>query len=355
MEQFKAAMIGCGRQGDVEDYDVTGCAMSHSHVMGFQALPNVTVVAAVDLVEERASDFAKKFNIKGVYTDYKEMIKTEKPDIVAISTWTATHREIVENCARLGVRAIFCEKPMATNYGDARAMKEICDELGVQLSFNHQRRFEKQYQTARALVNAGVIGKLRRIETSCNDLIDWGTHWFDMMFFYNNDIPAEWLIGQIDYTSGKKSFGVRMENQGMANIRFCNGVYGLMLSGDGHTIWADHRLLGTEGIIEVDMPVVRVRGRGDKEMRTIEFPPDISSASEKSAISLAIRDVVSSLITGREPELSARKALQATECTFATYESSRRRGRVNFPLDIDDNPLYSMLDAGMIGPDAKRK
>jgi len=52
--------------------------------------------------------------------------------------------------------------------------------------------------------------------------------------------------------------------------------------------------------------------------------------------------------TGREPELSARKALQATECIFATYESSRRRGRVTFPLEIEDNPLHTMLDAGVI-------
>jgi predicted dehydrogenase len=348
MKKIKAAMIGCGRQGREEDFDVTGCAMSHSHVMGYQALPNVTVVACVDLVEERAKDFAKKYNIAGVYTDYKEMIRKEKPDIVSISTWTATHRQIVEGCAEVGVRAIHCEKPMAVTLGDARAMMKACDDKGIQLTFNHQRRFEKQYQTARNLVNTGVIGKLRRIETACPDLFDWGTHWFDMMHFYNNDIPAEWVLGQIHVDKPKNVFGVLLENQGMANVRFVNGVYGLMMAGAGHTIWADHRLLGTDGIIEVAMPVVRVRGRGDKEMRTITFPEE-KNIGGWTPITWGIRDAVTCLETGREPELSARKALQATECIFATYESSRRRGRVTFPLDIEDNPLHAMLDEGVIG------
>jgi hypothetical protein len=33
--------------------------------------------------------------------------------------------------------------------------------------------------------------------------------------------------------------------------------------------------------------------------------------------------------------VSARRALQATELIFATYESSRRRGRIDLPLTTD--------------------
>jgi hypothetical protein len=61
-----------------------------------------------------------------------------------------------------------------------------------------------------------------------------------------------------------------------------------------------------------------------------------------------VADLVEALKTEREPECSARKALQATEIIFATYESSRRRGRVDLPLDIEDSPLQAMLDAGEI-------
>jgi hypothetical protein len=50
--------------------------------------------------------------------------------------------------------------------------------------------------------------------------------------------------------------------------------------------------------------------------------------------------------TGEEPELSGRKALQATELIFATYESSRRRQKINLPLEIEDSPLLSMIENG---------
>jgi len=65
---------------------------------------------------------------------------------------------------------------------------------------------------------------------------------------------------------------------------------------------------------------------------------------------LAVQDLIDCLKTGREPVLSGRKALQATELIFATYESSRRRARVYLPLDIEDSPLLTMLETGMIVP-----
>jgi hypothetical protein len=65
---------------------------------------------------------------------------------------------------------------------------------------------------------------------------------------------------------------------------------------------------------------------------------------------LSVLDLIDCLKTGREPVLSGRKALQTTELIFATYESSRRRSRIYLPFEIENSPLISMLDAGMIGP-----
>ena len=56
--------------------------------------------------------------------------------------------------------------------------------------------------------------------------------------------------------------------------------------------------------------------------------------------------------TGREPELSARRALNATEIIFGIYDSSRRRGRVDLPLTVSDHPLTAMVEAGELRPAA---
>ena len=61
------------------------------------------------------------------------------------------------------------------------------------------------------------------------------------------------------------------------------------------------------------------------------------------AVQKGIIDLVEALKEGREPELSASRAYRAAELTFATYESSRKRGRVDLPLEIDDSPLLEML------------
>ncbi|MAJ74952.1 glucose-fructose oxidoreductase, partial [Candidatus Poribacteria bacterium] len=54
---------------------------------------------------------------------------------------------------------------------------------------------------------------------------------------------------------------------------------------------------------------------------------------------------------GTEPELSGRRALNATEIIFSIYESSRRRSRIDLPLDIDDNPLVEMVESGALQPE----
>ena len=36
---------------------------------------------------------------------------------------------------------------------------------------------------------------------------------------------------------------------------------------------------------------------------------------------------------------------------FGAWESARRRGRVEFPLDIEDNPLEAMVESGELTPE----
>jgi predicted dehydrogenase len=51
-------------------------------------------------------------------------------DAVFICTWTSEHRRLVEKAVERGL-AVFCEKPLATNLDDARAMADLVDAAGV--------------------------------------------------------------------------------------------------------------------------------------------------------------------------------------------------------------------------------
>jgi len=352
MATFKVGIIGCGRPRKEEGS--TGFGMGHSHCRAYQALPDCEVVACADIKQENLEAFAKEHKVPNTYPDYKKMLQKEDLDIVSICTWIALHAEMVCASAESGVKAIHCEKPMATTYGDSKLMVETCHQHNVQLTFHHQRRFLPTFRKAKEMANDGAIGDLVRLEGSCGNIFDWGTHWLDMFFFYNNEEPAEWVLGQIDSREESTIFGAQLENQAISHIMWRNGVRGLLICGYQSDIGCSNRLIGTKGVVEVgvnDGPAVRFCTFDGKGWQVPEVAGGLHGGDAQD---LAIADVVDALKTGREPELAGRRALQATEIIFATYESSRRRGRVDLPLDIEDSPFLAMLEAGDVGPNRKK-
>jgi len=345
---YRVGIIGCGRPWKSEG--ASGFGMGHAHARGYAASPEAALVALADLSQENARAFQAEHGGERIYQDYREMLAREQLDIVSICTWPHLHAEMVIAAAETGVKAIHCEKPMAPTFGEARRMAAACQQHGAQLTFNHQRRFGKVFQKARQLLRSGAIGQLQRMEATCPNLFDWGTHWFDMLFFYNDETPAEWVIGQIELRGSEKVFGVPVEGQGLSYFQYRNGVQGMLITrADAPGPWrAINRLTGSDGAIEVCLgagPPLRMWGQGQSAWQEVEVP-NIESSDLGDPIRFGILDLIDALKTGREPELSARRALQATELIFATYESSRRRGRVDLPLEIDDSPLLAMLGQG---------
>ena len=233
-------------------------------------------------------------------------------------------------------------------WGDCKALYQACEDSGVILTFCHQRRFGAAFITAKQLLDQGAIGELIRLEGQCPDIFDWGTHWFDMFNYYNDETPVEWMMGQIDVSERKEIFGMPITHCGLAWIRWTNGVEGLLASGDAASYGKGsrpNRLIGSEGVMVVDQgaenQVRLLRSGNEWEAPPLVDPP--YDAETGPAV-----DLVESLRSGRTPMLSGDKALRASEMIFATFESSRRRGRVMMPLDIDDSPLISMLEGGEI-------
>lgn len=338
---FRCALIGCG-------------GMSGLHAAGYNTHPNCEIVAVADIAPDKAQARCDAHCPDvATYTDYARMLKIERPDIVSICLWPHLHSPAVLAAARAGCQAIHCEKPMAPTWGESLKMASTCEKAGIQLTFGHQRRFLPAFRQARELAHDGTIGDLVRLEGACHNMIDWGTHWLDMMFFFNNETPASWVLGQVSATEWREVFGLPFETQGLCEFMFNNGVRGMLITGDDNNIGCSMRLLGTDGVVELregDQPLW-VRGKGDGKWKS---PKIAGSLHGGEPVAWAVHDVVDSLMAGREPELSARKALQATEVIFATYESSRRRGRVDLPLKPRDSAYLSMLENGDMKPKRAR-
>src|SRR5262249_9062281 len=133
----KVALIGLGRIAstiDDEVQDSPGLLLPYAHMAAYRRVPEVEVVAAVDLYAEQRAAFRARWGVERVYGDYGEMLEQEKPDIVGVTTATKPRRGIVMDCARAGVRVVFAEKPIASRLSEADAMIETCRAHGTKLA-----------------------------------------------------------------------------------------------------------------------------------------------------------------------------------------------------------------------------
>ena len=226
---YRVGFIGVGRPQNSEG--ATGYGMAYSHADAYVKTERCTLAACADLSDVNRAAFAEKYGVPKTYGSYPEMLAEEALDIVSVCTWPHLHAQMVIDTAKAGVKAIHCEKPMATSWGGAKEMARVCDQNGVKLTFNHQRRFLQPFQTAKKLLDDGAIGQLQQIQGNCGDLYDWGTHWLDMFFFYHNETPATWVMAQIDSRTEHKVFGVALENQGLCEFRFTDGVRAFLTTG----------------------------------------------------------------------------------------------------------------------------
>ncbi|HEX8234326.1 MAG TPA: Gfo/Idh/MocA family oxidoreductase [Abditibacteriaceae bacterium] len=351
MNKLRVGIIGTGKKKERQDR--FGYAMAYEHGNSYRALESCEIVACADLVEENARAFADTYGFERTFTDYKVMLREMQLDVVSVCTWMHLHEPMVLAACEAGVKAIHCEKPMADTWGGARRMAAAAREAGVQLTFNHQRRYGAPFMMAKQVLDDGYIGDLLRLESECGNIYDSGTHFIDMFSFFNGDQPAKWVLAQVDYRKENLVFGAHCENQQVLLTEYSNGVFGLVMSGGGGAkpIGVIDKIIGSEGVIEVGVangPQLRYRSFGDKEW----IVPDTNGEGIHGPgfIERAIADAIACLQEGRKCQLDAENALIATEIIFGAYESSRRRGRVDFPLEIDDNPLRAMVESGALTP-----
>ncbi len=338
----RIGIVGCGRPGR---------GQARGHVRGYLAA-DAEIVALCDIAPENAEALRDNFDLNAqIYTDWNAMFSEQKLDMISVCLWPHLHAPVVIAAAQSGnVRAIHCEKPVAPRWDEAQEMARICAENGVQLTFNHQRRFNANFQLARQMIEADEIGELQSMEANCPDLFDWGTHWFDMMFNFNRETPAKWVLGQVETRDAFAIFGVPIERMGLAHFETENGVRCTLIGGRGDEIWngMSIRVNGTKGSLEVGEPRVKdgfsLRVLNDANgWRGIEVP---SEGSGDDPYPRVIAEIIGCLQNGTKSLLDVSNALRATELIFATYQSALTRQRVSLPLqNVQGHPLLELLRA----------
>ena len=124
---YRAAVVGCSRMGafiDNEFVGLPGRYAPHSHAAGYEAHNRTALVAGVDMRPDVLAQFGQRYGVaeSHLYTDYREMIAKEQPDIVSIATQPEQRAEIAIYAAEHGVKALYCEKALCASLQEADAI-----------------------------------------------------------------------------------------------------------------------------------------------------------------------------------------------------------------------------------------
>jgi predicted dehydrogenase len=139
----------------------------HSHVWGhldkmIKGNP-AKLVGIAETIPELIAEAKKAGAADDLFhSDYRKMLDATKPDIVWAFVPNNRHLEIVQACAPRKIHVIF-EKPLASTYKDALAIRDLANKHGIYVMTNYQMAWWAANYTAKAQADAGVLGKVWRL------------------------------------------------------------------------------------------------------------------------------------------------------------------------------------------------
>lgn len=338
--------------------------VAEPHLMAYQALPDVQIVAVVEPRKERLEAICLQFGVKG-FESAKQMLEACRPDIACILTPAATHRAVTELCAGAGIH-VLCEKPMAVSVEDANAMADACARAQVQFFYGSSYRYLPAVQEARALIMAGAIGTVRLVIEEVlggegaalyrplsaghyptggpggggYGLVDHGIHMLDIIpWLCNSTISA--VLGRGDRTGGapRPEFALLETQSGVTGVLVydsCTRPAALPFTGmfsEGRK-WIDgHGWTGEEGEWDSAPGNIRVYGTsGSLHVFHYANKLFLNRTGQPQELRLAARATpyhfgaqmqafCASLERGETPPTSARDGIRALSALLAIYES----------------------------------
>lgn len=147
MERYRYASIGGG-----------SIAM-WKHLPGYGSLDNVEICAVSDISEEALEKVREKYPDAMTYTDHKEMLRVEKPDIVSICTPNKFHRQMTIDAMEAGAH-VHCEKPIAMNEHEAIDMIKASERFDKRLMVGLNNRFSNESFFLRDYIRNGNLGEI---------------------------------------------------------------------------------------------------------------------------------------------------------------------------------------------------
>ena len=343
---MKYALIGCGR-------------ISPNHIAAAKA-NNLEIVGICDTDPHMLHDKSVKFDLKDVpqYTDYREMLAKEKPELVAIATESGKHAAVALDCIESGCHIII-EKPIALSLADADEIIKRAQEKGVKVCANHQNRFNRSVQKIRDALERERFGRMFYGTAHIRwcrdheyyDRAKWRGTWEQdggalmNQCIHNIDL-LRWMLGDeveevVGMTDRLNHPYIEAEDMGIALIRFKNGAYGIV---EGTTdvypknLEETLYLFGEKGTVKAGgQSVNRIEewrfsdvldDPDEVKAKYGENPPNVYGYGHTPLYA----DMIDAIENDREPYVNGEAGRRALELVLAIYKSASEGKTVKLPL-----------------------
>lgn len=144
--EIKIGIIGTGQIG-------------RAHLTDYQRIPGAEVIAVCDIDKRKVQNIAQERGIPYYFTDFNDLLKLDEIEAVDVCLHNNLHAPVTISALEAG-KDVFCEKPMAGSYRDAKLMYETARRLGRKLSIQLNSLFTMETRSAHRLIKDGHIGKI---------------------------------------------------------------------------------------------------------------------------------------------------------------------------------------------------
>jgi predicted dehydrogenase len=230
------------------------------HAKFFRSNPRFELAGIGGRDPDKLAKAAAELGVKRTSTDPAALSREVEPDVFCFCAPPAVRLGMIRVGIESGAKLIAYEKPMATSMNEAIEIRKAAQSADVKTVISHQHRYGQHYRKVKEIVESGAIG---RVHTVYGHSVGWMlqifTHLVDYIRWYNDNCPAEWVMGQ---AAGRaKLTDSHPSPDYLAGfIQFANGVRGTVECGAGAPDvpevdywWRKNRVgaQGTEGFAEV--------------------------------------------------------------------------------------------------------
>lgn len=151
---LKVALFGSGRIGQV-------------HARNIAAHPDLELAWIADPFIKGAQSLAAATGAQAVETA-DEVFANQDLDAIIIGSPTSTHVDLISRAVGAGVAAL-CEKPIDLDIDRVRVCRDQIRGTKTPLMLGFNRRFDPNFASVRARVEAGEIGRLEQLTITSRD------------------------------------------------------------------------------------------------------------------------------------------------------------------------------------------